>query len=113
VRVTYPDWAQKFGWRATGRRADSIGGRHTETVFYRHTHHRIGYTVVSGAPLDPPPGSQRVVVNGVHVHAYRDGIRDVVVFVRDGHTCVLAGFVHHRSTLLKLASWKGQGAISF
>ena len=32
-----------------------VGGRATRTVFYRHTHHRIGYTVISGEPLKPPP----------------------------------------------------------
>jgi hypothetical protein len=36
-----------------------------------------------------------------------------VTFRRDGRTCVLAGIVHFRSTLLKLASWKGEGAVTF
>jgi hypothetical protein len=111
--VTYPDWERQFGWRATGRRHDTLDGRAAETVFYQHTHHRIGYTVVSGEPLEPPGRAERFVVNGLEVRAYTDGPRDVITFRRDGRTCVLAGAVHRRSTLLKLASWKGDGAIVF
>jgi len=111
--VTYPDWERQFGWRTTGRRHDTLDGRPAETVFYQHTHHRIGYTVVSGEPLEPPGRAERFVVNGLEIRAYTDGPRDVITFRRDGRTCVLAGKVHRRSTLLKLAAWKGDGAIVF
>ena len=112
--VTYPDWNHQFGWRTTGRRHDSLdGGRTAETVFYQHTHHRIGYTVVSGKPLKPPGHAQRFVVNGLTMLAYKDGRRDVVTFERNGRTCVLAGVVHRRSTLVKVASWKADGSIVF
>jgi hypothetical protein len=112
--VTYPDWKRQFGWRTTGQRHDELeGGRSSETVFYQHTHHRIGYTVVSGKPLKRPGNAQRFVVNGLLMLAYKDGRRDVVTFERNGRTCVLAGVVHHRSTLIKLASWKAEGAIAF
>jgi cell division ATPase FtsA len=112
--VTYPDWNRQFGWRTTGRRHDSLeGGRTAETVFYQHTHHRIGYTVVSGKPLERPGHAQRFVVNGLQMLAYKDGRRDVVTFERNGRTCILAGVVHRRSTLVKLASWKADGAIVF
>jgi hypothetical protein len=112
--VTYPDWNKQFGWRTTGRRHDSLdGGRTAETVFYQHTHHRIGYTVVSGKPLKAPGHAQRYEANGLVMLAYKDGRRDVVTFERDGRTCVLAGVVHQRATLLKLASWKADGAIAF
>ena len=112
--VTYPDWNRQFGWRTTGRRHDSLeGGRTAETVFYQHTHHRIGYTVVSGDAIEPPARAQRFVVNGLEMLAYKDGRRDVVTFERNGHTCVLAGVVHRRSTLVKLASWKADGALVF
>ena len=111
--VSYPEWAREFGWRATGRRHDTLDGRSAETVFYQHTHHRIGYTVVSGEPLDEPDKAERYVVDGLEIRAYSDGPRDVVTFRRNGRTCVLAGKVHQRSTLLKLAAWKADGAISF
>jgi hypothetical protein len=45
---------------------------------------------------------------------YRDprhGGHDVAVFERNGRTCVIAGHVIHRSTLLKLAAWKGGGHV--
>ena len=112
--VSYPDWNRQFGWRTTGRRHDSLeGGRSAETVFYQHTHHRIGYTVVSGKPLKSPRHAERYEVNGLVMLAYKDGRRDVVTFERGGRTCVLAGVVHQRATLLKLASWKADGAIAF
>jgi hypothetical protein len=111
--VRYPDWKDRFGWRLAGQRTDAIDGRATRTVFYRHAHHRIGYTVISGKPLKRPAGAQRLVVNGVEMYRYRDGRNTVVTFVRNGHTCVLAGYVHFASTLPKLASWNGDGAIRF
>ena len=111
--VRYPYWADSFGWRVAGQRTDSIDGRATRTVFYRHTHHRIAYTVISGEPLKRPAGAQRLVVKGLEMYRYRDGRNTVVTFVRDGRTCVLAGYVHFASTLPKLASWNGDGAIRF
>jgi hypothetical protein len=111
--VTFPYWKQHFGWRATGERTDTIEGRRARTVFYQHTHHRIGYTVVSGKPLERPAGAERLVVDGVAMYRYRDGRNTVVTFERNGHTCVLAGFVHFQTTLPKLASWNGRGAIAF
>jgi hypothetical protein len=111
--VAYPYWKQHFGWRTTGERTDTIDGRRARTVFYQHTHHRIGYTVVSGKPLKRPAGAERLVVDGVEMYRYRDGRNTVVTFERNGHTCVLAGFVHFQTTLPKLASWNGRGAIAF
>jgi hypothetical protein len=102
--VSYPDWSSAFGWRKQGQRTDELGGRRTTTAFYRHTHHRIGYTVISGRPIDPPDGADVVTVNGVELHRFRLGEQDVVTFVRNGHTCVLSGKVHRASTLVKLAS---------
>lgn len=111
--VTYPDWRQRFGWRTAGQRDDTIAGRPAHTVFYRHTHHRIGYTVVAGKPLKRPAGAQRLVVDGLVMYRYRDGRDTVVSFRRNGRTCVLAGYVHFANTLPKLAAWKGEGAIAF
>jgi hypothetical protein len=111
--VAYPYWKQHFGWRTTGVRTDTIDGRRARTVFYQHTHHRIGYTVVSGEPLKRPAGAERLVVDGVEMYRYRAGRNTVVSFVRHGHTCVLAGYVHFQTTLPKLASWNGRGAIAF
>jgi hypothetical protein len=111
--VTYPDWSRAHGWNAVGARVDRVDGRTTDTVYYRHTHHRIGYTVLSGRALGLPDRGRRVERNGVVIQLYRDGPRTVAVFERGGHTCVLAGVVHFEETLVKLASWRAGGALVF
>jgi hypothetical protein len=112
--VSYPNWHEKFGWHAVGMRMDHIGGRHAETVFYHHMGHQIGYTIVSGKALAPPENADHAMKNGVHVLLYRDPDgRQVAVFERNGRTCVLSGHVIARHTLLKLAAWKGKGAVKF
>jgi hypothetical protein len=110
--VTFPEWGEKFGWHASGARTDEIAGRRAVTVFYRHMDHRIGYTIVSGDPLEVPAGGQRMRVNGLDLAIYHDGHRTVAVFERGGHTCVLAGHVIHHDTMPKLASWRAGGSIS-
>jgi hypothetical protein len=111
--VSFPDWSRKFGWRPEGARSDRLDGRRAETVFYTHHGHRIGYTVISGKPLEPPSGAQTLMRNGVEIHRYVDGDRTVVTFQRGGLTCVLSGHVIHADTPLKLAAWKGSGAVRF
>jgi hypothetical protein len=111
--VKFPNWAKEFGWVATGARRDRVAGRSADTVFYVHDGHRIAYTVLAGEPLPAPDGARRLTVNGVELHRFSDGDRDAVVFERGGRTCVLAGDVHDPATLVKLASWKGGGALRF
>jgi hypothetical protein len=111
--VTFPDWERAHGWRAVGARRDRVTGQATDTVFYVHTHHRIGYTVLSGSPAAIPSRGRRVVRNGVPLQLYRDGRRSVAVFERNGRTCVLAGVVHREETLVKLATWRADGALRF
>jgi hypothetical protein len=111
--VAFPDWSKRFGWRAEGARTDRLDGRRAETVFYTHQGHRIGYTVISGAALEPPDRDELVRWNGLEIHRYRDGDRTVVIFERDGLTCIIAGHVVDSDTPLKLAAWKGDGAVGF
>lgn len=111
--VSFPDWGAEFGWHAHGARDDLLDGRTTRTVFYEHMNHRIGYTIVSGEALPPPDGAQHVRRNGVDIALLRDGERDIAVFVRDGHTCVLSGEVLDRATLVTLAAWEADGEIEF
>jgi hypothetical protein len=112
--VAFPDWEPKFGWRAIGQRRDEIDGRETATVFYEHEGHTIAYTIVSGEPLDPPPGAEEQLRGGVDLQLSRDGHgHDIVTFERQGMTCVLSGHVKRQSTLLELASWDGDGEVSF
>ncbi len=111
--VTFPSWSERFDWRATGARSDELGGRDTETVFYQHTHHRIGYTVISGPTIEPPADAEVLTARGVELHRFRLGRQDVVTFERGGQTCVLSGAVHDPDTLVQLASWEGKGAVGF
>jgi hypothetical protein len=103
--VTYPDWSRavKHG-RAVGERSDELDGRRTTTVFYRHTHHRIGYTVIAGDAIEPPSDAERLTTNGVQMHRFKLGDLDVVTFERNGRTCVLSGDVHDPNTLVRLAA---------
>jgi hypothetical protein len=111
--VAFPDWSREFGWKAEGGRTDTIDGRRAETVFYMHHGHRIAYTVVAGAPLEPPDGATTRRFGGVTLVQFRDGPRDVVTFERGGRTCVLEGEVISAATLVELASWRGDGAVRF
>ena len=70
--------------------------------------------MVSGPPLELPQRTRRVHRDGLTIALYRDpshGGRDVASFERNGHTCVLAGHVMHTSTIVKLAAWRGDGAV--
>ena len=109
--LPFPDWSQKFGWRATGARTDTLDGRRMTTVFYAKGARRIAYTIVGGAALDEPGGSDRVV-EGTPVRLVRAGQRALVTWLRRGHTCVLSGTADP-ATLRKLAGWKGKGAVAF
>jgi hypothetical protein len=112
--VAFPAWGGEFGWHETGMRRDVIDGRRSATVFYEHEGHKIAYTILSGPAL-PPPGDARVVRrDGLEISLYFDpghGGHDVAVFERGGRTCVIAGHVLHRSTLIELAAWKGGGEL--
>ena len=112
--VRFPAWSEEFRWRADGARSDELDGRETETVFYRHTHHRIGYTVISGSAdrasrRRREPDRRR----SSSYTASASGRQDVVTFERNGRTCVLSGDVHDPNTLVKLASWRGDGSVPF
>jgi anti-sigma factor RsiW len=110
--VPFPNWLKKFGWRATGVRTDTVDGRETVTVFYEKEGRRIGYTIVSGEPLDVPAGADRSRREGVELDALVLGGRQVVTWKRGGLTCILSGDVD-RATLLKLAAWNGEGEVPF
>ena len=70
--VRFPDWDATFGWRETGSRRDTLDGRATETVFYEHMGHRIAYTILPGAPVDPPEGSRIVRRDGLEIALSHD-----------------------------------------
>ena len=112
--LSYPDWKREFGWRAVGERTDEHDGRDAHTLYYKNSDGaRIGYTIVAGDALPDPPGAERSVVDGVELAAFNADAANGVTWLRDGHSCVLAGEGVKRSTLLELAAWKGDGAVTF
>jgi len=107
--VAFPYWKERFGWRATGTRTDTLGGRNVTTVFYSGPGaRRIGYAIVGGTPAPATSGGTSVWHRGV---AYRlrqvHGV-PVVTWQRNGRLCVLSGRDVNGATLVRLASW-GEG----
>ncbi|MGI8558939.1 MAG: hypothetical protein ACR2ND_11650, partial [Solirubrobacteraceae bacterium] len=107
--VAYPYWGDRFGWRDIGARTDVLAGRTITTVFYADARGRqIGYSIAGGAPLPSRGGALRNA-GGVRFRVLGGGA--VLTWTRSGHTCVLSGAGVSTSTLLSLASWRGEGAI--
>lgn len=111
--MPFPNLEAEFGWRQAGDRGDELDGRRTRTVFYERGGRRIGYTILAGAPVDPPRGSRTQRIDGVAFAATREGGRRIVTWLRDGHTCVLAGRGVSQAELVELASWTGKGSVPF
>jgi hypothetical protein len=111
--LPFPNWRGEFGWRQDGIRSDQLKGRTARTVFYEHGGKRVAYTIVSGKGIPAPGDSRPAMSNGVQLHALADGGRRVVTWWRDGRTCVLSSADVSDHQLIKLASWKGDGAVPF
>ncbi|MGH2989008.1 MAG: hypothetical protein ACRDMA_03975, partial [Solirubrobacterales bacterium] len=111
--VAFPDYREMFGWRASGARSDELDDRGTRTVYYDRGGDRIAYTIVSGAKLEWPADWRQTRREGIELRSVeRDGTT-TVTWLRDGRTCVLSGTDVARDELLALASWKGEGTVSF
>jgi hypothetical protein len=111
--VSFPVFAEKFGWDATGARTDSIDGRLAVTVFYEKGGEQIAYTIVSGDPLDVPDDAARVTREGTDVHVAEIDGRPVVTWERGGRTCILTGSGVDPDTMVELAAWHGMGSVPF
>jgi hypothetical protein len=111
--VAFPAWNQAFGWRAAGARTDSLDGRRAATVYYVKNGRRLGYTIVDGAPLEAPATATTTRRAGTSFQLFDADGRVVVTWLRGGRTCVLAARGVSRDTLLKLAGWRGAGAVAF
>ncbi len=102
--IQFPYWEQTIGWRALGSRIDSLSGRHAVTVFYAGpAGHRVGYTIVTGPPL-PVRGGTTVTRHGIPFTFQRVGSARMVTWLRNGHTCVIAGRGVSNPMLLHLAT---------
>ena len=111
--VPFPNLSKEFGWRQVGVRSDRLADRDARTVLYEHDGKRIAYTIVSGAGIHAPTDATTTRRNGVTLHALGDRGRRVVTWWRNGRTCVLSASGVGDHELLKLASWKGDGAVPF
>jgi hypothetical protein len=111
--VPFPNWSKEFGWRQAGIRSDRLSDRQARTVRYEHDGKRIAYTIVSGNGIKAPSEASTTRRNGVTLHAFGDRGRRVVTWWRDGRTCVVSSSQVGDHELLKLASWKGDGAVPF
>jgi hypothetical protein len=101
--IPFPAWS-KEGWTTAGARTDSVGGRRITTVFYkRPSGQRIGYAITGGAPLSGVHG-QTATRYGVTFTMQPAGDAKLITWVRDGHTCIIAGRNVSYATLLRLAS---------
>jgi hypothetical protein len=112
--LPFPDWDQ-FEWRAVGTRTDEIEGRRATTVFYDNPYGaRAAYTILGGSAIEAPSDAKTVDVRGTPFSVmYREG-RQVVVWDRDGHTCVMsAPRSVPEENLLKLAAWDAGGSVPF
>jgi hypothetical protein len=105
-RLVFPDWEASFGWKAVGRRDDTLSGRPVTTVFYRNAEGaRLGYAVVSGDTLGAEPPGRRVTRKGKAYHVASVGGRTIVTWNQQGHTCVIeAPSEVPRTRLVELAA---------
>jgi hypothetical protein len=108
--VAFPYWEERFGWRASGTRTDTVGGRSVRTVFYSGPHgRRIGYAIVGGAPAPKMSGGTIVWHRGSAYRLQRVGAVPVVTWQREGRLCVLSGRGVSGAMLVRLASWSETG----
>jgi len=109
--VTFPYWESHFGWRATGKRTDTIDGRQVTTVFYAGSRgRRVGYAIVGGSARTQLSGGVVSRHDGVPYRLLTVNGVPVVAWMREGHLCVVSGRGVGGATLLRLASWEGRRA---
>lgn len=109
--VRFPNYEEKFGWRATGRREGEVEGRLVRTVTYRKGGERIAYSIVAGDALEEPEGDD-LEAEGTRLR--RIGDANAVTWQREGHTCVMEGTPGvGLDTVAELAGWKAKGEIPF
>jgi len=88
--LAFPDWKASFGWKAVGRRNDTLSGRSVTTVFYRNPQGaRLGYAVVSGDTLGGDPPGRGVTRRGKTYHVARVREHTIVTWNQQGHTCAI------------------------
>jgi hypothetical protein len=110
--IAYPYWQDRLGWRATGARTDTVGGRQVTTVFYAPDRGagaatgRVGYAIVAGDALPMPAGGKTIDAHGIRFRTLRSENATVLTWRRAGHTCILVARGVSTATLVRLASWQ-------
>ena len=107
--VYFPNWGDRFGWRASGERRDKLHGRSATTVYYDWKGRRLAYTIVASPPLKTPSAATSTR-DGVEFRTFEQDGRTVITWRRNGHTCVLSGTNVNPTELQKLAVWDGTKA---
>jgi hypothetical protein len=112
--LPFPNW-DHFRWRASGARHDEIEGRRATTVYYENPlGARAAYTILGGSPIKPPKDAMAVDVRGQTYYLMDAGSKRIVVWYRDGHTCVMsAPKTVADEKLLDLAAWDDGGNVPF
>jgi hypothetical protein len=101
--IPFPSYVSRAGWEASGSRTQAVHRRSIVTVYYRAPDGtRVGYSIVPGDALARPRGATRVV-HGIRYIFGRAGSGRFITWVREGHTCVIAGRRVSNRTLLGLA----------
>jgi hypothetical protein len=96
--VTFPNYER---FRAVGSRADEIGGRRALTVAYRGSGGPVTYTIVDGAPLEIPAGTEWRNFGDYRMAVLRPGERRVLAWEQGGRTCIVAGDREDVAALLR------------
>ena len=108
--VHFPYWEERFGWRSTGQRTDTLEGHAVTTVFYADRGgQRVGYAIVAGRAPSLSGGSVKWL-GGRPYRLLSIGGARTVVWLRGGRLCVLSGRGVSGGTLLRLASWGERAA---
>ena len=88
--VAFPYWGERFGWRASGMRTDTMDGRSVTTVFYSDPHgRRIGYAIVAGTPAPSASGGTVLWHGGTAYRMRQVGGVPVLSWEREGRMCAL------------------------
>jgi hypothetical protein len=113
--LPFPDWGPDFDWRAVGARQDEIEGRRATTVYYDTPRGaRAAYTILGGDTIKVPADARAVRIRGDTYHVMNRGDRRIVVWNRDGHTCVMSAPMSvPESRLVFLAAWDDGGNVPF
>ena len=107
----FPNYEEKFGWRAAGQHEDEVDGRLVRTVDYRKGAETVSYSIVAGEALAEPDGED-LEAEGTRLRRIGDAV--AVTWRRDGRTCVMtASSGVTLDTVAELAAWKAKGAIRF